>query len=194
MSLLAFSQELEELVARASPAVVSVERGGQGSGLLFTPDGYILTNAHVVDGARRVRVGLRQGDVRDARVVGKDPRTDIAVLQVDGHEMPTLPLADRARVGQVVVAIGNPLSLRRSISLGVISALDRGLPTRHGGLDGLLQTDAAINPGNSGGPLVSASGEVIGIATAMMRQAQGIGFAVPAWTASWVATDRKSVV
>jgi serine protease Do len=189
-TLLSLSQDLEALVARAAPAVVSVQRRrGQAAGLVLAPDGYVLTNDHVVRRATEVRVGLSGGDELGARVVGSDPRTDLAVLHVDAADLPSLPLRETraARVGQIVLAIGNPLFFDRSVSLGVVSALDRSLPARGALLEGLIQTDAAINPGNSGGPLLDAEGAVVGINTAIVPFAQGIGFAVPARTASWVA-------
>jgi S1-C subfamily serine protease len=191
MSLLKqFSQDLEALVAKASPGVVGVIRGdGQATGMVLAPDGYILTNAHVVQGARELLIRLHSGEVVKGALVGQDDRTDLAVVRVEARDLTALPLADSRtlREGQIVVAIGNPLRFERSVSLGVISALDRSLPGRRGGLEGLIQTDAAINPGNSGGPLVDADGAVVGINTAIIPFAQGIGFAIPAHTANWVA-------
>lgn len=184
------SQELETLAARTAPAVVRVEhRSGQGSGLVLAQDGYVLTNRHVVQGARRVQIVFHDGSDSTGRLVGADARTDLAVLRVDGSGLTSLPLAERLRVkvGQLVLAIGNPLRFERSVSLGVVSALDRSLPTPDGHLfEGMIQTDAAINPGNSGGPLVTMDGAVAGINTAIIPYAQGIGFAVPAHTANWV--------
>jgi S1-C subfamily serine protease len=183
------SGELTELVARTTPAVVGVEMGqGQGSGLVLAPDGYVLTNRHVVRGGRP-KVRFAGGATTRAEVVGHDAPTDLAVLRVPERDLPVLPLAEKPlQVGQLVVAIGNPLRFERSVSLGVISALDRSLPGGRGVvLEGLIQTDAAINPGNSGGPLVDAGGHVAGINTAIIPWAQGIGFAIPARTASWVA-------
>jgi S1-C subfamily serine protease len=183
------SGELETLVARTTPAVVGVEQGqGQGAGINLTPDGYVLTNRHVVRGGRP-RVRFASGEVSRAEVVGWDAPTDLAVLRVQDRDLSVLPLAEGPlQVGQLVVAIGNPLRFERSVSLGVISALERTLPGGRGVvLEGLIQTDAAINPGNSGGPLVDASGRVVGINTAIIPWAQGIGFAIPARTASWVA-------
>jgi len=186
------SDDLEALVAKAAPAVLGVEHGrGQGTGWVIAPDGYLVTNAHVVRQATTVKVHLGEDTEARAEVVGADPKTDVAVVRVDARDLPTLPLADKhpLKVGQVVVAIGNPFRFDRSVSLGVVSALDRSLPTPEGGLiEGLVQTDAAINPGNSGGPLVNVDGEVVGINTAVVPWAQGIGFAVPARTASWVAS------
>src|SRR5262249_3986615 len=185
------SGELEELVAMATPAVVGVEhRRGQGTGLVLSKDGYVLTNAHVVQGFDDLRVRLAYGETTKAQLVGADERTDLAVIRVHADGLTSLPLADerKLRVGQLVVAIGNPFRFERSVSLGVISALDRSLPGPRGGLfEGLIQTDAAINPGNSGGPLLDADGSVLGINTAIIPWAQGIGFAIPAPTASWVA-------
>jgi len=189
------SSELEALVARTSPAVVSVEHHlGEGSGLVFRGEGLILTNAHVVARGRgALRIGFQDGSSLAGEIAGVDRRTDLAVVRVQpaaGEDLPHLPLAarDSVRVGQLVVAIGNPLRFERSVSLGVVSALDRSLGGADGGLvEGLIQTDAAINPGNSGGPLVNAEGAVVGINTAIIPYAQGIGFAVPASTASWVA-------
>ncbi len=215
MSLLVqLSRELEALVERTAPSVVGVEhRRGQGSGVVLTGDGYVLTNAHVVAGAgsapaqpgrpeRRVRrfagaAGIRVriggGEAVPAEPVGSDARTDLAVLRIDASlpacaGLRSLPLAGgKLAVGQLVVAIGNPLRFDRSVSLGVVSAIDRSLPGRDGVYEGLVQTDAAINPGNSGGPLLDAEGAVVGINTAVIPYAQGIGFAIPAGTATWVA-------
>jgi S1-C subfamily serine protease len=187
-----FSQALEQMVQSTAPAVVAVEhRRGQGSGVVLNDKGNILTNRHVVarsDG--RVLVRFSDGTETSARVVGTDSRTDIAVLQSDAFTAPALKLGDSKalRVGSVVIAIGNPLRFEQSVSLGVVSALERSLPAgHHDVLEGLIQTDAAINPGNSGGPLLDASGTIVGINTAILPYAQGIGFAVPAHTAEWVA-------
>jgi serine protease Do len=194
MSLLKqLSEELVQLVAKAAPAVLGIEhRRGHGTGWALAPDGYLMTNAHVVRGAHSLRVQLGEETHERAEVVGADSRTDIAVVRVEARDLPTLPLADKQplEVGQLVVAVGNPFRFDRSVSLGVVSALDRTLPTPEGGMmEGLVQTDAAINPGNSGGPLINAEGAVVGINTAVVPWAQGIGFAVPARTASWVAAE-----
>src|SRR6185436_8096832 len=177
------SNELGELVARAAPAVVGIRhRRGQGSGVILTPDGYVLTNAHVARGAGRATVRLPDGSESEAEAVGADERTDLAVVRTKADGLPTLVLPDQrqVRVGELVVAIGNPLGLERSVTLGVVSALHRDLPTRDGVLEGLIQTDAPVNPGNSGGPLLDADGVVAGITTAMLPWARGIGFAIPA--------------
>ncbi|HVP66695.1 MAG TPA: trypsin-like peptidase domain-containing protein [Anaeromyxobacteraceae bacterium] len=186
------SDDLAALVARASPSVVGIERRrGQGSGLVLASDGYVLTNAHVAAGGGPLRVRLPGGASVRADLVGSDVRTDLAVVRADTSGIPPLPLAEarRLRVGELVVAIGNPLGFERSVSAGVVSALYRSLPGPGGAaLDGLVQTDAAVNPGNSGGPLLDARGEVVGITAAMIPRASGLGFAVPAHTASWVAS------
>jgi len=190
-SLQAFSRDLAALVARASPSVVGIERGrGQGSGVVLAPDGWILTNSHVASGGGPIRVRLSGSRVVKGEVQGSDARTDVAVVRVDARDLPALPLAARRLdVGELVLAIGNPLGFERSVTTGVVSALYRNLPTPGGGmLEGLVQTDASINPGNSGGPLLDAAGEVVGLNTAMLPWARGIGFAVPATTASWIAS------
>jgi S1-C subfamily serine protease len=185
------SHELRTLVERASPAVVGLaHRRGHGSGVVLAADGYVLTNSHVARTRDRLVVRLANGAQVRGEVVGTDDRTDLAVVRAEAHALPTLELAEASApgVGTLVVAIGNPLGFERSVSLGVVSALYRDLPTRDGnGLEGLIQTDAAVNPGNSGGPLVDALGRVVGITTAMIPFARGLGFAVPARTASWVA-------
>ncbi|MHB8872540.1 MAG: S1C family serine protease [Myxococcaceae bacterium] len=190
-SLEAFSDELEALVARAAPGVIAVEHSrGNGTGVVLANDGYVLTNAHVVARGQGLKVRFADGVTVGGEVIGADAPTDLAVIRAARAGLTALPLADMARVkvGQLVVAMGHPFGFERSVSVGVVSALERRLGGRDGViLDGLLQTDAAINPGNSGGPLVNARTEVVGIATAMLPFAQGIGFAVPASTASWVA-------
>ena len=186
-----FSDELEALVQKAAPGVVALEQGkGSGTGVAIAPDGYVLTNAHVVQAGGTIRARFHDGQWSEARLVGSDTATDLAVVRTERRELTPLPLAaaGQARVGQVVVALGHPFGFERSVSLGVVSALERRLPGRDGAtLDGLIQTDAAINPGNSGGPLLNVRGLVVGINTAMLPFAQGIGFAVPSSTASWVA-------
>jgi S1-C subfamily serine protease len=186
------SRELEELVAKTAPSVVAVEQGrGQGTGIVIAGDGYVLTNSHVVRGdTRSLLVRLPSGEELSAELVGDDPESDLAVVRVAGPRLEPLELHEsrRLRVGQLVVAIGNPLRFEGSVTLGVVSALERALPGPRGTLfEGLVQTDAAINPGNSGGPLLDASGAVVGINTAVIPQARGLGFAIAAHTASWVA-------
>ncbi|HEX2877859.1 MAG TPA: trypsin-like peptidase domain-containing protein [Polyangiaceae bacterium] len=186
------SHELEELVVKTAPSVVAVEQGrGQGTGVVIAGDGYVLTNSHVVRGdPRATRVRLPTGEELAAELVGDDPESDLAVLRVSGPRLAPLELHEsrRLKVGQLVVAIGNPLRFEGTVTLGVVSALERALPGPRGVLfEGLVQTDAAINPGNSGGPLLDPSGAVVGINTAVIPQARGLGFAIAAHSASWIA-------
>lgn len=186
------SHELEELVVKTAPSVVAVEQGrGQGTGVVIAGDGYVLTNSHVVRGdPRATRVRLPTGEELAAELVGDDPESDLAVLRVAGPRLSPLELHEsrRLKVGQLVVAIGNPLRFEGTVTLGVVSALERALPGPRGVLfEGLVQTDAAINPGNSGGPLLDPSGAVVGINTAVIPHARGLGFAIAAHTASWIA-------
>ena len=191
-----YSEAVVGAVETVSPAVVHVgvkgQRGGQpaqgaGSGVVVSPDGIILTNNHVVDGAREVRVTLADGRSFAARILGRDPDTDIAVLRGETTEhLPSAMLADSKRVkpGQIAIAIGNPLGFQSSVSAGIVSAVGRSLRAQNGSLiSDVIQTDAALNPGNSGGALVSSHAEVIGINTAMIMGAQGIAFAVASSTA-----------
>jgi S1-C subfamily serine protease len=190
-ALQAFSSDLADLVARAAPSVVGLEhRRGQGSGVVLAQDGFVLTNAHVAQGGGPLRVRLSGSRIVRGEVIGADERTDLAVVRAEAGDLAPLALADRRlRVGEVVLAIGNPLGFERSVSLGVVSALHRNLGAPRGVvLEGLVQTDAAVNPGNSGGPLLDAHGAVVGVTTAMLPWARGIGFAVPATTAGWVAS------
>ena len=175
-------QTVIRVARQASPAVVSVSRaGGSGSGVLIRRDGVILTNAHVVGGVRTVLVGLADGRRLQGRVMGRDPTLDIAVVDIDITDAPVAPLgdSDRLEVGQRAIAIGNPLGLDRTVTTGVVSAINRsprGIP-----VGGLIQTDAAISPGNSGGPLLDSHGQVIGINTVILQGSgvSGLGFAVP---------------
>ncbi len=186
----AFSRTVVAVAEALRPAVVNLRVGrGGGSGVLFAPDGYLLTNHHVVRGNDAVRVRLSDGTELGGRVVGSDPWTDLAVVRADGSGLPTAVLGDSAavKVGQLAVAIGSPLGFESTVTAGVVSALGRTLRSVSGHLvDNVIQTDAAINPGNSGGPLVDGRGRVIGINTAVIQPAQGIGFAVPADTAKVV--------
>ena len=198
----AYSQAVVGAVEQVGPAVVSIyvggagevarASGGAGSGVVVTPDGYVLTNEHVVQPVENARVAFVDGRSVAAVVVGRDPATDLAVLRAQAGALPYAQLADTRplRVGQLVVAVGNPLGFESTVSAGVVSALGRSLRSRYGRLiEGVVQHTAALNPGNSGGPLVDAHGRVVGINTAIIAMAQGIGFAVPATTAQWVLTE-----
>ena len=188
----AYSRAVVSAVDAVGPSVVHIQAGrGGGSGVVFTPDGLILTNDHVVDGATAFRAVFADGETLGADLVGRDPDTDLAVLRVSsGNSLPWITLADSRtlRVGQIAIAIGSPFGFQRSVSAGIVSALGRSLRARSGRLmDDIIQTDAALNPGNSGGPLVSTRGDVIGINTAMIPAAQGLCFAIPSNTAIHVA-------
>jgi serine protease Do len=189
-TLSALSQDIERVVRETSPSVVAVEHArGQGSGLVIASDGYVVTNSHVVRGARSLQVRIASGDSARSELVGDDPASDLAVLRLMTNGLRALSLygGRRLSVGQLVLAIGNPLRFDRSVSLGVVSAIDRTLPASRGRpLEGLVQTDAAINPGSSGGPLLDATGVAVGITTAVIPMARGLGFAIPAHTVNWV--------
>jgi S1-C subfamily serine protease len=200
----AYSDAVTTVADRVGPAVVRVERppekgrdgrmsGGMGSGVVISPDGLVLTNSHVVDGARELRLTDTEGRTMEARLIGEDPDTDLALVRAGAaRNLPSAALGDskRLRRGQLAVAIGNPLGFESTVTAGVISALGRSLRARTGRLiEDVIQTDAALNPGNSGGPLVSSRGEVIGINTAVIAGAQGICFAVASNTAQYVLSE-----
>jgi len=188
----AYSEAVIHAVEQVGPAVVRIDaaRGG-GSGVVFTPDGFILTNNHVVEAGGPITAILPDGRSIRAESIGRDAHTDLAVLRIDGANLSWGRLGDsrRLRVGQVAIAIGNPYGFHHSVTSGVVSALGRSLRARSGRLmDDVIQTDASLNPGNSGGPLVTTAGEVIGINTAMILPAQGICFAIASNTVRFVAS------
>lgn len=195
-----FSETVMRVVAGAGPAVIGVRRAsrgrdlydGAGSGVIISPDGYALTNSHVVRGAGRVEAVLHDGAVARAEIVGADPDTDLALLRLTGgnHNAATLGDSDDLQVGELSIAIGNPLGLQATVTVGVISALRRTLRGENGRLiEDVIQTDAALNPGNSGGALVDSDGAVVGVNTAIIGGAQGLCFAVPINTAKRVIPE-----
>jgi len=198
----AYSRAVIGAVEHVGPAVVSIYvggsaeaargHGGAGSGVVVTPDGYVLTNEHVVQAVEEARVAFVDGRSLPASVVGRDPSTDLAVLRAQAGALPYARLSEQRalRVGQLVIAVGNPFGFESTVSAGVVSALGRSLRSRQGRLiEGVVQHTAALNPGNSGGPLVDSRGRIVGVNTAIIAMAQGIGFAVPAATAQWVLSE-----
>jgi len=196
----AYSRAVIGVVEHAGPAVVSLEikakrgQGGAGSGFVVTPDGYVMTNSHVVASAGEIRVRTSTGETITGQVVGDDPATDLALVRVDASLLPPtyLPVDGSLspKVGQLAVAIGNPLGFESTVSTGVVSALGRTLRGRTNRLiDGVIQHTAPLNPGNSGGPLLDAHGRVLGVNTAIIARSQGLGFAIAVETAAWVLSQ-----
>jgi S1-C subfamily serine protease len=195
----AYSRAVIGVVERAGPAVVSIElsgsrgqQAGAGSGFAVTPDGYVMTNSHVVDGAKKIKINTPIGETVEARVVGNDPATDLALVKIEAAALApgaylSIDGSVTPRVGQLAVAIGNPLGFESTVSTGVVSALGRSLRGKGNRLiDGVVQHTAPLNPGNSGGPLLDGMGRVLGVNTAIIARSQGIGFAVAVETAAWV--------
>lgn len=203
----AYSRAVTGVVAKVGPTVAHIhvkkkvnghrpgashEVEGSGSGFVITPDGYVVTNCHVVEDSDLVEVSLADGNTCNAEIIGRDAATDIALLRINGSALPMVDLGDseKIRVGQLVIAVGNPMGFQNTVTAGVISALGRSLRSKTGRLiENVIQTDAALNPGNSGGPLLDSRGRVVGINTAIIQHAQGICFAIPVNTMRWVVTQ-----
>ncbi|MBI5223957.1 trypsin-like peptidase domain-containing protein [Candidatus Micrarchaeota archaeon] len=210
MKINEFEDQLTGAVEKLSDSVVSITStrfardpfagfvplDGAGSGVIIDKKGYIITNNHVIENAAMIKVNLKDGRVLSGKVIGHDAATDMAVIKVDANDLPFAKLGDSGelKVGQMVMAIGNALGLSggHSMSMGVVSALGRPLPGTDFIFEGLVQTDAAINPGNSGGALADINGNVIGINTMIIKNAQGVGFAIPINTAKWVVEQLLS--
>ncbi len=200
----AYSRAVMGVVDSIGPAVIGVSgrhtswreedqpRGGSGSGVILSADGLAITNSHVVGGRDKLTATTRDGDRIDATLIGDDPATDLALIQLSSRDLPFAPLGDSKslRVGQLVIAVGNPFGLHSTVSTGVVSALERSLRSPGGRLiEGIIQHTAPLNPGNSGGPLVDSKGRIVGINTAIIAMAQSVGFSVPSAVASWVKDE-----
>ena len=194
----AYSQAVIRVVEQIGPSVLALSPargesgGGSGSGMIITPDGYALTNSHVVAGRSRMSATTEEGDRLEATVVGDDPPTDLALVRLSSRELPHAELGDseQLKVGQLVIAMGSPLGLQSTVSTGVVSSRKRSLRGGDGRLiENVIQHTAPINPGNSGGPLVDSRGRIVGINTAIIAFTQGLGFAVPSRTAQWVVSE-----
>ncbi|HEY0741146.1 MAG TPA: trypsin-like peptidase domain-containing protein [Chryseosolibacter sp.] len=198
----AFSKMIIEAVDKIKNAVVKIDvyktakgklrPAGSGSGFIFSSDGLIFTNSHVVHGAERIMVSLLNENEIEATLIGEDPDTDLAILKIyaDGYSVAKLGDASQLQIGQFVIAIGNPLGYQHTVTAGVVSALGRSLRTQSGNLvDNVIQSDAALNPGNSGGPMINTDGEVVGVNTAIINGAQGLSFSVDINTAKEIATQ-----
>jgi S1-C subfamily serine protease len=193
----AYSQAVINVAQNVGPAVIAVaargdQRGGMGSGFLVTPDGYAVTNSHVVHGRNSFTATTEEGDKIAADLVGDDPSTDLALLRLAARDLPYATFGDSQalQVGQLVIAMGNPFGFRSTVSTGVVSALGRAMRSEFGRLiENVVQHTAPLNPGNSGGPLVDSRGRVVGINTAVIAMAQGLGFAIPSSTAAWIVGE-----
>lgn len=188
----AYSRAVINVVDSVGSTVVKIQGLGIGSGVIITPDGFVLTNNHVVEQSKKLEVLLTTGRTYNAQLVGRDPATDLALLRLPNNNLPFADLgnSDKLKVGQLVIAIGNPFGFQSTVSTGVISALGRSMRSPEGRLiENIIQTDVSLNPGNSGGPLVDSRGKIIGINTAIIKQAAGIGLSIPSNTAEWVISE-----